>query len=122
MIADGKKFVENRSWNTNYRGPLAIHAGKGSKYMTAKQIRQSDYPFGAVIATCELQACIYLNWPDEKIVEALPAWCSLDHFYHHAHTEGPWCWVLGNVSKLEVPVPAKGFQGFWIWKEANLAR
>ena len=56
MIADGKKFVENRSLDTNYRGPLAIHAGKGSSYMTAKQIRESSMPFGCVIATCSLDA------------------------------------------------------------------
>lgn len=29
LIARGEKFVENRRWPTPYRGPLAIHAGKG---------------------------------------------------------------------------------------------
>lgn len=114
MIADGNKFVENRVWETHYRGPLAIHAGKGSSYMTAKQIRESDYPFGCVIATCSLDACIYLDWPDERIVKALPAWCSYDEFLHHAHTEGPWCWLLSNVVKIDW-VPFKGAQGLWNW-------
>jgi len=27
LIARGEKRVENRSWRTDYRGPLAIHAG-----------------------------------------------------------------------------------------------
>lgn len=114
MISDGKKFVENRIWETHYRGPLAIHAGKVSSYMTAKQIRESDYPFGCVIATCSLDACIYLNWPDERIIKALPAWCSYDEFLGHAHTEGPWCWLLSKVIKIDW-VPFKGAQGLWNW-------
>ncbi|HHY88739.1 MAG TPA: ASCH domain-containing protein, partial [Chloroflexi bacterium] len=28
LIAQGYKTVENRTWATNYRGPLLIHAGK----------------------------------------------------------------------------------------------
>ncbi len=27
LIAEGHKRVENRTWQTAYRGPLAIHAG-----------------------------------------------------------------------------------------------
>lgn len=29
LIAVGGKKIETRSWSTNYRGPLAIHASKG---------------------------------------------------------------------------------------------
>lgn len=29
LVAIGAKRIETRSWSTNYRGPLAIHAGKG---------------------------------------------------------------------------------------------
>jgi hypothetical protein len=119
-ISDGKKFVENRTWPTLHRGPLAIHAGKGSKYMTARQIRESEMPFASVIATCTLDACIYLNWPDKRIEDGLPSWLTLQEFYNHRHTEGPWCWVLGNVKKLELPIPAKGFQGIWNWDRSKL--
>ena len=28
LIVNGYKDIENRSWNTSYRGPLLIHAGK----------------------------------------------------------------------------------------------
>lgn len=28
LIVNGLKDVENRTWKTNYRGPLLIHAGK----------------------------------------------------------------------------------------------
>ena len=29
LVALGAKHIETRSWSTRYRGPLAIHAGKG---------------------------------------------------------------------------------------------
>lgn len=29
LIAHGHKDIENRSWRTNYRGPVLIHAAKG---------------------------------------------------------------------------------------------
>jgi hypothetical protein len=48
MIATGAKFVENRSWETRYRGPLAIHAGKGTQYLTAAELR--EVPHGGFVA------------------------------------------------------------------------
>ncbi len=29
LVALGAKTIETRSWQTSYRGPLAIHAGQG---------------------------------------------------------------------------------------------
>lgn len=41
LIANGYKDIENRSWNTTYRGEFFIHA---SKAMTRKEYRQcQDY-------------------------------------------------------------------------------
>lgn len=34
LIASGEKWIENRIWYTSYRGPLAIHAGKGLQYLS----------------------------------------------------------------------------------------
>ena len=50
MIADGAKWIENRHWETRYRGPLAIHAGKGTQYLERKQL--AEYPSG-VLAVCQ---------------------------------------------------------------------
>jgi hypothetical protein len=75
-VAVGSKLVETRSWSTNYRGPLAIHAGKRlhrgellglqccwnwcaalapiGKKMGDKQDLETLLPFGAVVAVCDL--------------------------------------------------------------------
>lgn len=69
LVAIGAKSIETRSWKTNYRGPLAIHAGKGLGGMKADEFVRlcSSEPFrsalgsegdllarGVIVATCEL--------------------------------------------------------------------
>lgn len=73
LVAIGEKRIETRSWATNYRGPLAIHASKGfprwavelaltepfrSTLATAGVKQLADLPTGAVIATCTLVDCL----------------------------------------------------------------
>lgn len=33
LVAIGAKRLETRSWSTNYRGPLAIHAGANTRFI-----------------------------------------------------------------------------------------
>ena len=33
LIRRGEKVIENRTWPTSYRGPLAIHAGGSVKFL-----------------------------------------------------------------------------------------
>jgi hypothetical protein len=28
-----------------------------------------------------------------------------------------WAWPLADIEKFDVPVPARGMQGFWEWRE-----
>lgn len=73
LIAFSVKRIETRSWGTNYRGPLAIHAAKGmprpafdmcfeEPFLTtlraAHLLGPSDLPRGAVVATCRLVDCL----------------------------------------------------------------
>lgn len=81
LVAIGAKHIETRSWATSYRGPLAIHAGKGLAPVGGRAglydlafsdpegyfypaLRQAnvfcidDLPRGAIVATCELVAVL----------------------------------------------------------------
>jgi len=113
LIADGKKWVENRTWGTHYRGLLAIHAGKGSQYLTRTQLE--NYPTGCIVAVAVLGACIDISGPRiwDRAFEIVRG-RTIDDLMNHEHTEGPWCWVLENVTKLDEPVPCSGKQGLWI--------
>lgn len=100
LIAIGDKLVENRTWPTPYRGPLAIHAGKSRAWLEGgEEYEFPDMVFGAVVAIAELVDCVRL--------EDLPP-----HLRDHPHANGPWCWVLGDVRRV-VPVPYRGQQGLF---------
>lgn len=120
LIADGEKPVENRRWDTGYRGSLAIHAGKGTQYMTRKELR--EVPSGVVIATCTLLYCCPVmrleNLPNQTYIPyALKqaGWALRDvtQLLQHEHCKGPYLWILGDITKLSTPIPAVGKQGLW---------
>ena len=65
LVASGYKCVETRSWHTQYRGPLAIHAAKGFP-ASAREFAEEEraigriparLPFGAVICKVQLVGC-----------------------------------------------------------------
>ncbi len=98
----GEKWIENRCWNTNYRGLLAIHAGKGTQYLTKSEL--AAYPTGCVIKIARLAACVskqtildrYDAMPDYFIPGTGKPWLEAAQ---HKHCEGPFCWILDRVGK-----------------------
>jgi len=121
LIASGEKWVENRVWATDYRGELAIHAGKGTQYCNRREL--SKYPTGCVIAVADLVACVYHHAVENRdpgpCDRLLMAGVDPQVFLDHEHTEGPWCWVLRNVRRVG-PIPARGAQGLWEWERPDV--
>lgn len=105
-----QKRVENRTWYCNHRGPIAIHAGKGTKYM--QEGDRELFPglvFGAVLAIAEMVACVPFHRG-----RALPVkWHQYQWLAKHAHAEGPYCFVLERVQLLKLPYYTQGKQGLW---------
>jgi hypothetical protein len=98
MIAIGVKGIENRTWWTAYRGLLAMHAGKSKKMIEASDLAQwPEMSFGSIVAVASLGCCIRV----EHLNPGLP------------HAEGPWCWLLEGVRRLERAIPCTGHLGLW---------
>src|SRR5215831_12517298 len=69
FIFNGKP-VENRSWATNYRGPVLIHAGARKpslddwEYFDNLALRQRrpipprELPYGAIIGVVDIMGCV----------------------------------------------------------------
>jgi len=118
-IANGLKIVENRSWSTPYRGELAIHAGKGTQYLTKTEL--AAYQTGHVIAVAKLVACVKLSEVAERgrftLIEG--SRYTVGDFLDHEHTEGPWCWILEDIRKLKVPKQINGQQGLWVFYDRD---
>lgn len=122
LVSIGAKRIETRSWNTSYRGALAIHAAKGFP-MYAKEMMLDDMfisplaragytsiaalPTSAIVATCRLvdvkRVTSLLDAPDK------PERCFGNY------TIGRYMWYLEDVVKLDVPIHAKGALSLWEW-------
>ena len=112
LIALGVKTIETRSWSTQYRGPLAIHAGArapksmfigdylvtGTGRLSVKKTGHGAtlLPLGAIVATCTLVDVVPIVDRDRT-----PG----------AQVDGTYLRLLADVVPVDPPVPFKGGQG-----------
>lgn len=96
-IAHQMKRVENRTWKTNYRGLVLIHAA----------------------AAHDPAAVVYGPRPDTRSAVLAIARITDCHYSDDGQCCGPWGqenvyhWTLDNLSTLPEPVPCKGRLGLW---------
>lgn len=119
-IARGFKPVENRTWSTPYRGPLAIHAGQ-------RWDDSGDEALRFVVSTLRAQGSpVPPTLQDELplsgtgLVVAVVDLVDICGDGVHGECDcGPWAatgqmhWRLANARPLAEPVPAKGRLGLW---------
>jgi hypothetical protein len=134
LVAIGAKRIETRSWRTDYRGPLAIHAAKGA---TTDVIRLafgepfksvlnvagyklfSSCPRGALVATCQLVDCVRITNKREIYGYIISMGYNVVIPPDHPecdfgdYTPGRFAWLLSDVQELPKPVPARGALGLW---------
>lgn len=114
LIIEGYKQYEFRSWKTNYRGKILIHAGKTlEKDMLDRFLEYHlDYDLGAIIGEAELVDCILV---DEKFSTELRKIDSV--VYGRSNHVEKYAWKLVNIKKYEHPIYAKGKLGLWNYNE-----
>ena len=71
LIAEGLKEYEFRTWRTNYRGKILIHAGKtiDKKAMEKFERYNLKYPTGCIIAKANLTDCIKVDDEFKKVLK-----------------------------------------------------
>lgn len=128
LIALGVKQFETRSWQTKYRGPIAIHAGKSvdkealDDYWIKTTLAEygihsiQDLPTGAVIAIAHLVDChkVQLNFANDAVVTTGPTINGLELKFGD-FSDGRYAWELYDIKGLEVPAVAKGQLSIWEW-------
>ena len=103
LIVNGWKDLENRTWQTNYRGPLLIHASKQydlKGYIFIVQsglMKAEDMPktleFGGIIGQVELY---------DVVQDAPSNWAAADQYH----------WLVRDAKTLPF-VPCRGYQSLW---------
>lgn len=112
LIAIGDKRVENRSWPTRYRGPIAVHAGKSRKMLAGGvHKRYPEMAFGAVVATAILVDCAFVGDIYDGLYDDKYPWLETQKNY----ISGAYCWLLDDIKRID-PAPCKGALSLWEWE------
>ena len=103
LIVNGYKDIENRSWRTNHRGPLLIHASSNRSLTSSKNLAAiekkyrvrlpRDFDFGGIVGVADVVDCVKTHLSKWKI-------------------RGSWGWVLENPRRLPFR-RCKGAVGFF---------
>lgn len=112
LIKDGVKIYETRSWKTNYRGKIYIHASlslsKSERVESANKYLKSEIKPGFILCKCELVDCIPMTDEFIKYINK-----DTSEYDYGLYSEGRYAWKLKVLEVLDKPIPAKGKLGIW---------
>lgn len=115
LIKNKKKLVETRSWKTNYRGELFIHASKTkvtkddlSNKELMGLLEDTSLSYGKVICKCKLVDCVYMT---KEFVEDLK-YNNHQEYICGIYSEGRYAWILEDIEEIK-PINANGQLGLW---------
>lgn len=144
LISIGAKKIETRSWYTDFRGPIAIHAAKGitgadldwffdcyealDAFEQAGWVGWSGYrpkvkdafpgTRGSIIATATLVDCVrFYGGIDTYVAQGRRFSLTQRERAFGDFTPGRYGFLLTDVVRLPQPVPVKGALGLWNWDE-----
>ena len=112
LIVNGYKDIENRSWSTDFRGRIYVHAGKRVKqgdfpeqrdYIRRESglILPEELPLGAIVGEVTIADCVDTS--------SNPWFC------------GPYGFLLSSPVAYKDPIPYRGQLGFFQVEEDKLA-
>ena len=115
LVAEGIKKYEFRSWKTNYRGKILIHAGAGIEKNEMKTFEDLDleYPSKRIIAEAELVDCIEL---DDELNDKIIAEKNIA--YGSKRRTG-FAWKLEKIRKINSDDIVSGQLGLWNYDLKN---
>ena len=118
LIANGDKLIETRSWKTNYRGELYIHASSAKitkNYLTNQYVidisKNLKMNYGNIICKTKLVDCIYM---DQDFIDSIKK--KQKEYYLGQYELGRYAWVLADVELIK-SIPAKGKLNIWNYND-----
>ena len=117
LLLTGEDWSENRTWKTDYRGPLWIHASSTTDREECElhRLDPSQFTTGAILGCVELKDIIEFepNDPGREVLE----FETIDQYGLHPFgldfLVGPYGWIVTDPKPLKEPIPAKGQLRLW---------
>ena len=111
LIMQKDKRFEFRSWKTNYRGDVLIHAGKGIDKEALERLKKylpDELPLGKILGKVTITDCVPMS---EEFAKML-ANENNDIYTSHSFSNN-YGFKIENVEVFDTPIEAKGQLGFW---------
>lgn len=128
LLVTGCKVYEYRSWDTRYRGLVAIHAATRLEKCEWQALDRpevqkclrgiDDLPIGAVIAIGRLADTRFLT---ERAARAIRRRYPCERIWG-SPSRSQYAWEFDEIQELSQPVPAVGALGLWQWRIPRSAR
>lgn len=125
LLAAGVKRAETRSWRTNYRGPLVIHAGT-RRAAVPERVREIAQDAGLPVESLTRGAIVGVGWLNASIEINATTEVLMSHPEYVTEkllgdwTRGRFFWSFLRTALLDEPIPFTGQQGLWSVPESIL--
>ncbi|WP_207621351.1 ASCH domain-containing protein [Chelativorans oligotrophicus] len=122
LVVNRHKAPENRTWWTNYRGPVAIHAGKKIDRDAHRDVMSGIHPVTGerTLLGIEYPPCFGVPIATGGIVgvaEIVDCVTTLDNEWF----VGPYGFIMANPRPVPF-IPVKGALGFFDWRPRVLGK
>ncbi|MFQ5573077.1 MAG: ASCH domain-containing protein [Nitrosopumilaceae archaeon] len=108
LIVSGKKTIELRKWNTNFRGEFLVHSPLKIRKDDCKRLKISKkLETGAIIGKVEIIDVKKYNSKSEIKADSKRHLASIDFF------DRKYGFVLKNPKLFRIPIPYKAKLGFF---------
>lgn len=119
LIKDGYKKIETRSWKTNYRGKILIHASLGKTFQKTitnteviSLLKERSLNHGKIICQATLVDCIKMT---EEFIKKVQL--NNQEYILGIYELGRYAWILEGIIPLERTIEVKGKLGLWEYTE-----
>lgn len=121
LVALGLKQYETRSWATDYRGPVIIHAAKFRgeidwfyvpEFETALRAAGIDHPSRLPLGVGLCKADLVQICRTEDIRDELG---ERERAFGN-YGDRRFAWQFDHIEIFPKPIPARGAQGLWLWR------
>lgn len=137
LVVKGIKPIENRSWKTNYRGMIAIHASGKFLPCVVRDLEKrgvplsvssptdakENWPTQAILGVVEIADCVYFAGPEDEqtvidaakkagILPSRPTKKQVNAVLFWLNVDC-FAWLLKSPIAFKQPIPAGGKLNLW---------
>jgi len=109
LIIHGKKTIELRRWNSNFRGEFLIHSPQKIRIQDCKRLKINPKGLvkGAIVGKAEIYDVKKYHTKGELIKD------SKKHLASKKFQNNRYGFLIKNAKPFRIPIPAKGQLGFF---------